>query len=568
MKRPPDLVYGVDDKPPLPVTLFNGIQHVGVIAINLIYPLVIFKLAGVSVSTVTELLSVGLVVLGIGAFIQSTRASPAGSGFMCPATFTATYFSASALAVKTGGLPLLFGMTVFAGLLEAAISRALSRLRAFLPTELSGLVVFMIGITAGIGGIRLMYGEGAAPVSSDEWGVAGLTLCVIVALNVWGKGAAKMLCALIGLAIGYAAAAAAGLFTDEHAASLTAAPWIALPTLRHASWSFDITVTAAFAIASVAAAMKAAGTIAMCQRMNDADWVRPEPRTVTRGVLGDGLTTALAGLAGSFGTNTSTPSVGVATATGVGSRHVAYAVGVIFILLGFMPKAAALLAVMPRAVMAAGLLFSACFILINGLQVMTSRLLDIRRTLIIGIAIVAGLAVDIFPAIAASTPGALAPVVASSLAFATVIALGLNRLFRIGVKKTVALTLEHHDVNGGGANISDFLRVNGAKWGARPDIISRASFAANQLVEAVAENCWQSGPLTLEASFDEFNLVIHASYPGGPMTFPDQRPTEHDIIESDDGMSRLAGFMLRHNADRIRSEARGALAHIWFHFDH
>ncbi len=498
MKRPTDLVYGVDEKPPLPVTLFNGIQHVGVIAINLIYPLVIFKMAGVSVAATVELLSVGLVVLGIGAFLQSSRLSPVGSGYMCPSTFTATYFSASALAVKAGGLPLLFGMTLFAGLLEAAISRTLSRLRAFLPTELSGLVVFMIGITAGIAGVRTMYDVHAPPVSSEEWLVAGVTLGLTVTLNVWGKGVAKMLCALIGLAAGYAAAAAAGLFDAEHAASLAAAPWMALPSLAHASWSFDITVALTFAIASLAAAMKAVGTIAMCQRMNDAEWARPEPRSVARGVLGDGIVTALSGLAGSVGTNTSTPSVGVAAATGVASRHIAYAVGGMFIVLGIMPKVAALLAIMPRAVMAAGLLFSACFIIINGLQVMTSRLLDIRRTLTIGLAIVAGSAADIFPAIAAGAPAALAPLVGSSLAFATMIALALNLLFRIGVKKTVALRVERDAV--GGTGISDFLRTNGAKWGARPEIVARASFAANQLVEAVAENSWESG--TLKAVWD------------------------------------------------------------------
>ncbi|MEQ1775157.1 MAG: solute carrier family 23 protein, partial [Burkholderiales bacterium] len=442
MKRPPDLIYGVDEKPPLSVTVLNGVQHVGVIAINLIYPLVIFKMAGVSVSATVELLSVGLVVLGIGTFIQSSRASPVGSGFMCPSTFTATYFSASALAVKAGGLPLLFGMTLFAGVLEAVISRTLSRLRAFLPTELSGLVVFMIGITAGIAGVRTMYGTSAPTVQNEEWLVAGLTLGIMVALNVWGKGAAKMLCALIGLAAGYVAAAMAGLFDTTQTASLAAAPWIALPTLAHTSWSFDLTIAITFAIASLAAAMKAVGTIAMCQRMNDAEWARPEPRSVARGVLGDGLTTALAGLAGGVGTNTATPSVGVAAATGIASRHVAYAVGAIFIILGIMPKIAALLAIMPRSVMAAGLLFAACFIIINGLQVMTSRLLDIRRTLTIGLAIVAGSAVDIFPAIAAGAPGALAPLVASSLAFATIIALALNLLFRIGVKKTVALTVE------------------------------------------------------------------------------------------------------------------------------
>ena len=556
----------MDEKPPLQITLFNGLQHVGIIAINLIYPVVIFNMAGASVDTTVELLCVGLVVLGIGTFIQCARRSPVGSGFMCPSTFTATYFGASALAVKTGGLPLLFGMTVFAGILEGLMSRALSRLRAFLPAELSGLVVFIIGVSAGIAGVRTMYGTDAPPVHNDEWLVAGLTLGIMVALNVWGKGAPKMLCALIGLAIGYAVAALLGLFNAGHIASLAAAPWLALPTLMHASWSFDVTLAVTFGIASLAATMKATGTIAMCQRMNDADWTRPEPRSVARGVLGDGIITALAGMAGAFGTNSSTPSVGVSSATGIASRYVAYAVGAIFILLGFLPKVAALLAIMPRAVMAAGLLFSGCFIVVNGLQVMTSRLLDIRRTLTIGLAVIAGAAVDIFPAIAAGVPSALVPLVASSLAFATAIALVLNLLFRIGVKKTVALKVERDAV--GTTHISDFLRAQGAQWGARAEIITRASFAANQLVETVADNGWGDGPLILEASFDEFNLDIRATYTGAPMRFPNTRPTEQEILESADGMSRLAGFMLRHNADRIRSESRGTSAHIWFHFEH
>lgn len=566
MRRPPDLIYGVDDRPPLAATLFNGVQHVGVISINLIYPLVIFRLAGVSVPGITELLSIGLVILGVGAFVLSARVSPVGSGFMCPCTFTATYFSASALAVKMGGLPLLFGMTLFAGALEAAISRVLSRLRAFLPAELSGLVVFMIGITAGIAGVRLMFGPEAAPISNDEWQVATLTLAVMVALNVWGKGTAKMLCALIGLAAGYAASLLTGLFTDAQATSLAATPWLALPRPGTASWSFDLGIAVTFAIASLAAAMKAVGTISMCQRMNDADWTRPEPRSVARGVMGDGINTMLAGFAGALGTNTATPSVGVAAATGIASRRIAYATGAIFIALGFTPKVAALLAIMPRAVMAAGLLFAACFILINGLQVMTSRMLDIRRTLTIGLAIVAGSSVDIFPAIAANAPASLAPLVASSLAFATVIALALNLLFRIGVKSTVTLRVERETIQG--AAIGDFLRASGAKWGARPEIIARASFAASQLVETVAENGWQSGPLTLEASFDEFNLDLRMTYRGAPMEFPDQRPSPQEVMESDAGASRLAGYLLRHNADRIRASARDGLAEIRFHFDH
>ena len=99
-----------------------------------------------------------------------------------------------------------------------------------------------------------------------------------------------------------------------------------------------------------------------------------------------------------------TPSVGLASATGVASRYVAYAIGGLFIVLGLTPKLATLLAVMPRAVMVSALLFTIFFIVVNGLQVITSRLLDARRTLVIGVAIIAGIAIEVFPVIASHAP--------------------------------------------------------------------------------------------------------------------------------------------------------------------
>ncbi|MND06215.1 hypothetical protein D3C83_274750 [compost metagenome] len=61
---------------------------------------------------------------------------------------------------------------------------------------------------------------------------------------------------------------------------------------------------------------------------------------------------------------------------------------------------------------------------------------------------------------------------------------------------------------------------------------------------------------------------MRLSYEGEALEFPDRRPTEHEIIESEEGARRLAGFMLRHNADRIRSEAKSGRAQVLFHFDH
>ena len=55
---------------------------------------------------------------------------------------------------------------------------------------------------------------------------------------------------------------------------------------------------------------------------------------------------------------------------------------------------------------------------------------------------------------------------------------------------------------------------------------------------------------------------------GAALEFPGRRPSEQEIVDTEEGARRLAGFMLRHNADRIRSEVKDGRATVWFHFDH
>jgi xanthine permease XanP len=566
VRKPANIVYGLDDSPPPHITVLNGIQYVGLIAINLVYPLLVFRVADAPLQLVANLLAIGMLVLGAGTFLQVLRLGPVGSGYMCPATFTATYLGPSLLAAHVGGLPLVFGMTIFAGVLEMAIAPLLNRLRAIFPPEVSGLVIFIIGLSGGIAGVRALLGAKATPVSVEEWWVAGLTLAAMVALNVWGKGMARMLCALIGLLIGYVAAGFAGLIGGSTMLAVEEAPWIGLPTFGQVSWSFDISLAALFAIACVAAAMKAVGTITVCQRMNDADWVRPDMRSITRGVLADGASTAIAGVAGALGTNTSTPAVGLAAATGVASRKVAFAVGVIFLLLGFFPKLPALLAVMPRAVIVASVLFAVTFIMINGLQVMSSRMLDARRTLVIGLSIIAGVTVEVFPTLAAAAPKAASSLVGSSLVFSALIALALNLLFRLGVKKTATLKVDGAQIDP--KKIEDFMEAQGALWGARRDVIDRASFNLTQSIETIVEGCEPQGPLEIGATFDEFNLDLRVMYSGPPLELPEKRPTNEEIMESEEGQRRLAGFMLRRYADRVAASHKGGRSTILFHFDH
>jgi xanthine permease XanP len=241
-------------------------------------------------------------------------------------------------------------------------------------------------------------------------------------------------------------------------------------------------------------------------------------------------------------------------------------VGAIFLLLAFCPKLTSTLAIMPRSIIAPALLFTVTFIMINGFEIMTSRLLDARRTLVLGLAIVAGCAVEVFPAIAAAAPSQLSPIVGSSLVFATVVALALNLLFRIGVSKTARLRVERDNIDP--QSIETFFQRQAATWGARPDIVQRAIFAVIQLVDAVADNCWDQGPLLISGRFDEFNLDLSISYAGSPLEFPRRRPTIDQIRDDAEGARLLAGYLLRHNADRIRSEHKDGQSIVHFHFDH
>src|SRR5262245_42205654 len=69
-KRPADLVYGVDDLPPLYVVMLSGLQHVGLVTIFLIYPLLIVKEIGASMALSANILSLALISLGIATFLQ------------------------------------------------------------------------------------------------------------------------------------------------------------------------------------------------------------------------------------------------------------------------------------------------------------------------------------------------------------------------------------------------------------------------------------------------------------------------------------------------------------------
>ena len=87
--------------------------------------------------------------------------------------------------------------------------------------------------------------------------------------------------------------------------------------------------------------------------------------SISRGVLGDGIAAVVSGLLGTYGLTISTANVGLVAATGVASRVIAFAVAALLVLVALQPALIGILTIMPRPVMAAALLFTAVFIMID-----------------------------------------------------------------------------------------------------------------------------------------------------------------------------------------------------------
>jgi xanthine permease XanP len=568
MRSPNEVVYGPLDRPPASVAVISGLQQVAMMGIFLVYPVLVAQAAGASPEVAAAMVSLTLIALAIGTVMQMIPFGPLGSGYVCPPVPTVVYLVPALSAAGKGGLAVVFGMTAIAGLVEAALARLLPRLRQFLPPEIAGLVSLLVGIATGVLGLRAILGPdaGGTPPTGAEVGVAFATLGVMVALNVWGRGAPRLFCVLIGLAAGAVLAWWTGVVAPDSMMRIADGPTFALPSFGHIAFGFDLAYLGPYLVAALVAAVKVVGNVTTLQRATNADWVRTDMDSVGRGVLSDGLSNVLAAGLGSPGLNSSTSAVGLAAATGMHARTIAWSIAGILLLLAFFPKLGLLLYALPGPVLGAALVFSSTFIVVNGVEILGSRMLDARRTLVIGLAVVVGLAVDLFPNVVAALPKDLQPMLGTPLMLGAILALGLNLLFRIGVRRTESLVVDATAVDP--TAIHAAMERWGAGWGARRDVIERAAFSLAQAVETIAGCGVASNPVELVASFDEFRLDVRISYEGPPLELPEDRPSIDEILDSAEGEHRLAGYMLRRCADRVSTTSRGGRATVLLHFEH
>jgi xanthine permease XanP len=566
-KKPANLIYGVNDKPPLPASVLLGLQHVFVMTSGWVLVVVIVTTIGGTQEEVANVLRMSMIASGIATILQSLANSPIGSGYFCPISGGPAYVSASISAGKVGGLTLVFAMTVISGLFEGLLARVVTRLRQLFPPEVTGLVVTMVGVQLVVLGCPRFLGfqNGTGPQGTVAT-VATVTLAAMIGPTIWGKGKLKLYPVLIGLGIGYLLAYSLGVFQTERLQEMLAAPMISLPRKVHAGWTFDLALLPAFLIATLASTLKSVGDLTLCQKINDADWKRTDMQSVSGGIFAGAIGTGLSGLLGGIGQSTFSSNVGLSLATGATSRSIAIPCGILMILLAFLPKIAAVFAVMPDPVMGAILIYVACYMVLAGIQVITSRMLDARRTFVVGIALIFGLSVDMIPGLYRDVPNLIQPLFSSSLSISTVLVVLLNLLFRIGITKRQLLELTPGA--DGSQKIFEFMETQGGIWGARRDVIVRATAALNEFVESATALDLVKEKAQAVVSFDEFNLEVDIRYDGELIEFPSRRPTEEALLADEKAVAGLSGFLIRQYADRVSAEVNNGRCRIHMHFDH
>jgi len=106
-------------------------------------------------------MSMAMLGIAIYTLLQAMRRGPVGSGYLCPPVVSAIYLSACLVAAAKGGMPLVAGMILVAGLAECGLARIVGKLRKIFPAVVSGIILMAVGLDlARIGGPSVFAGDG------------------------------------------------------------------------------------------------------------------------------------------------------------------------------------------------------------------------------------------------------------------------------------------------------------------------------------------------------------------------------------------------------------------------
>ncbi len=421
------LIYGVDDDLDLPKKVLFGLQHIfaafgGIIVV----PLVIATSLGFDSKVTTALISASILGSGLATIIQAKGIGKVGARVACIMGTDFTFVSPAISVGSALGLPGIIGATILGSLFEVILSFFIKPLMKFFPPLVTGTVVALIGLT--LLPVSIDWAAGGAGsanyASLENLAVAMFVLIITLLLNNYGKGMISSASILIGIVVGYIVCIPLGLvdFTPVKEAS-----WLSFPKILEFGVTFDAKAVMAFIPAYFVATI---GTVGCLKAIGETSNIDIGDKRVAAGVLSDGVGSALGGLVGSCPNTSFSQNIGIISLTKVASRHVAVMAGILLVILGFLPKVAAIITGIPNPVLGGVGIMMFGTVAAAGIRTLSNIKLTERNLLIIAISMGLGLGVTFRPDVIQNLPEAIRMIFSSGISTGTIAALILNAVLK------------------------------------------------------------------------------------------------------------------------------------------
>ncbi|BCK27116.1 uracil-xanthine permease [Vibrio cholerae] len=439
--RKADLVYQLNDRPPLPQTLFAALQHLLAMFVAVITPsLIICQSLGVPADQTNTIISMSLFASGLSSFIQIRTFGPIGSGLL---SIQGTSFNflgpiiGAGLALKAGGADIetmmaaIFGTILVASSAEILLSRVLQFAQRIITPLVSGIVVTLIGLTLVQVGLISMGGGYASMAdgsfgSLDKLALAGTVLAIIVLLNRAHNPYVRVASIVIAMLVGYVMAYLMGMVNTDN---LAQTQLIALPIPMQYGLGFDWSLFIPLVLIFLITALEAIGDITATSEVSGEPVKGPVyMKRIKGGVLADGLNSALAAVFNSFPNSTFSQNNGVILLTGVASRYVGYFIAGMLVLLGLFPGVASFVQLIPEPVLGGATIVMFGTIAAAGVRIISRVDLDRRAILIMALSFSMGLGIAQKPEILQFMPEFIKNLFSSGVAAGGITAIVLNLL--------------------------------------------------------------------------------------------------------------------------------------------
>ncbi len=401
-----DLIYGLNDRPKPAPAFLAALQHVLAAFVGIITPpLIIGSTLGLA-AHLPYLISMALMVSGVGTFIQARRPFGIGAGMIClqgtSFAFLGAVLSAGFLVKQRGGSPedimaMIFGVCFFGAVVQIVLSRFIGQLRRVITPLVTGIVITLIGISLIKVGITDLGGGFNAPDFGAPINLAlgVFVVLTIILLNRSNTPWVRLSAIIIGLALGSLAAWFSGKLVPQPLPDL---PLVSLPIPFRFGFNFDWSAFLPVALIYLISSIETVGDLtANCMIARQPI---SGPSYISRlkgGVLGDGVSCMIAATFSAFPNTTFAQNNGVIQLTGVASRYVGLYIGVVLFCLGLFPLIGAVLQQIPKPVLGGATLVMFGSVAAAGVRILAQAPLDRRSMLIIATSFGVGLGIAAQP---------------------------------------------------------------------------------------------------------------------------------------------------------------------------